>query len=603
MKRRVFSFIILGFITILNGRIDAQTEKHYEKTWESLNSAPVPKWFNEAKIGLYIFWGPYSVPSYDSGYGYAEWYGMKMADQNNEFHKKVYGKDFPYENFADQWKAELWKPDEWADLFSRSGAKYFIAVAKYHDGFCLFPTAYDTRTINRDKWNSIDRGPQRDIIGDLFAACNKKNLKMGVYMSLYEWWHPLWVDPKTRGKYVDEVLHPQFKELVTRYKPWFVFTDGDWAADDKTFKSVELVSWLLNDSPVKDYVVFNDRWGDNSRGKNGMIYNTEFGGGSGYKMHAWQEDRSFAPSYGYNRNLKISDYDTPEDLIKMIAKCISGGGNIILGVGPKADGTIPEIYQERILQMGDWLKVNGEAIYGTTRWDKTEQLRKVNVSWIDSSANFNLASQAKEQKYKSDKFNVVWEGMLHPDRSETYKFKLSTNEQAQFYLNDSLIIDRTGDNSEWTKRPDSVFIALVKVKNYPVRVEYFRKQFSHSDISVKLLWSYSGLKPETVPKSCFFIDNKINIHGLKAKYLCDLPEVYFSKKGNALYAICPRWPGKELILDGVFPSKSAVISLLGHGQNLQWSVVKNQLHIKVPQLTIDKLPCRYAWVFKIDRLE
>lgn len=597
MKKK--SSVLLIVLIVLSYTLKSQSVKRYESNWESLNSAPVPAWFNEAKIGLYIFWGLYSVPSYEPGYSYAEWYGYWIPNRTKEFHERVYGKDFLYEDFADQWKAELWKPDEWADLFSKSGAKYFIVVAKYHDGFCLFPTAYDARTINRDKWNSIDRGPKRDIIGDLFAACNKKNLKMGVYMSIYEWWHPLWVNPKTREKYVDEVLHPQFKELVTRYKPWFVFTDGNWAGDDKTFKSVELVSWLLNDSPVKDYVAFNDRWSKDSYGKNGMIFNTEFGGGVGYNSHAWQEDRSFGPSYGYNRNLKVTDYDTPEELIRMISQVVSLGGNIILGVGPKADGTIPEIYQERILQMGDWLKVNGEAIYGTTRWEKTEQIREVNVSKLDSSVNFDWKLVAPVPTIPKNKFNVVWEGSLLPDKTDEYQFKLSALGQSRFYLNDSLLIDRKGNNS------DSVFIHLDKNKFYKVRVEYYRNQNSLDVKTSKvcLFWSRTGLDQEPVPSSRFYVDNKSNVHGLNAKYSADMPEAFYTKKGNALYAICPIYPGKELVLNGVVPLKTANISMLGLGQNLIWSVKNNNLHIKVPQLTIDELPCQYAWVFKIENFE
>ncbi|MCK9413289.1 MAG: alpha-L-fucosidase [Prolixibacteraceae bacterium] len=596
-------YILFGILIAVNYTLNAQSGKRYETNWESLNSAPVPAWFNEAKIALYVFWGPYSVPAYDPGYGYAEWYGG--WDRSKEFHERVYGKDFLYEDFADQWKAELWNPDDWADLFSKSGAKYFIVVAKYHDGFCLFPTSYDARTINRDKWNSIDRGPKRDIIGNLFDACKKRDLKMGLYMSVYEWWHPLWVNPETRGKYVDEVFHPQFKELITRYKPWFVFTDGAWAATDKIFKSEKLVSWLLNDSPVKDYVAFNDRWGMDSKGKNGMIYNTEFGGGAGKISHAWQEDRSFGPSYGYNRNLKITDYDTPEELIGMIVQCVARGGNIILGVGPKADGTIPEIYQERILQMGDWLKVNGEAIYGTTKWQKTEQIRKVNVSRLDSTINFNWKLKAPVPMIPKRLYDVIWDGSLVPDKTDEYKFKLSAIGQSRFFLNDSLLIDRTGTGFDWLKNSDSVSIHLDKNKSYKVSVEYYRNQNRYDMMAgeVRLLWSRRGLTPQPVPASRFYSDYKSKIHGLNAKFSADLPEVFYTKKGNSLYAICPIWPGEELILNGVVPSKTANISILGIGKNLKWSVNNNNLHIKVPQLTIDKLPCQYAWTFKIENFD
>ncbi len=596
-------YILMWILFLFNYSLNAQQIRRYEPNWESLNTAPVPAWFNEAKIGLYIFWGLYSVPAYDPDYSYAEWYGG--WDRSKAFHERVYGKDFLYEDFADQWKAELWNPDDWADLFSKSGAKYFIVVAKYHDGFCLFPTSYDARTIHRDKWNSIDRGPKRDIIGDLFDACNKRDLKMGLYMSVYEWWHPLWVNPETREKYVDEVLHPQFKELVTRYKPWFVFTDGAWAADDKTFKSEKLVSWLLNDSPVKNYVAFNDRWGIDSKGKNGMIFNTEFGGGEGFKSHAWQEDRSFGPSYGYNRNLKVSDYDTPNELIRMILQCVSGGGNIILGVGPKADGTIPEIYQERILQMGDWLKVNGEAIYGSTKWKKTRQIKQVSVLRLDSTVNFDWKLNAPDPTISKNKFNVIWEGWLRPENTGKYKMFLATLGQSKFYLNDSLLIFRTGENSNWMDKPDSVFVHLDKDKSNKLRVEYNRNQNSYKVMAskVSLRWSRSGLDQETVPASVLYVDKKCSIHGLNANYSADMPEVFFTKKGNSLYAICPIWPGEELVLKGVVPSKSANISILGIGKDLEWSVRNNNLHIKVPQLTIDKLPCMYAWTFKIENFD
>ena len=422
--------------------------KKYEANWEALNSAPVPAWFNEAKLGLYIFWGPYSVPAYHPGSGYAEWFGN--SDYGKEFIMKNYGENFIYEDFADMWKGELWDPEKWVDFFVQSGAKYIIVVAKYHDGFCLFPTQCDNRTVNRDKWNSIDRGPKRDILGELFTAGKKRGLKMGIYLSIYEWWHPLWVNRENRERYVNEVLHPQFKQVITQYEPCFVFMDGDWEADDETFKSRELVAWLLNESPVKDFVAFNDRWGQ-SRGVNGMIFNMEFGGGEGCIGHAWQEDRSICPTYGYNRNLDITRYETPEQIIAMLAKCASKGGNLILGVGPSADGLIPVIYQDRLLQLGKWLEINGEAIYGTQCWNTT----------------------------------------------------------------------------------------------------------------------------------------------------CQGEELLYTKKDDDLYAISLKWPGKELALHDIKKISDFKITMLGCGQILNWRLENDGLHINVPQLTIDQLPCQYAWVIKI----
>ncbi len=199
----MIQIIFLLAIGCITGHGFSQSDKKYEPHWNSWNTAPVPEWFNEAKIGLYIFWGPYSVPAYEPGDGYAEWYGQRSI--KSDFHINNYGEDFLYEDFADIWKAELWRPDEWADLFSQSGAKYVVVVGKYHDGFCLFPTSQESVTINRDKWNSVDRGPKRDIIAELFKACEPKDLKMGLYISLYEWWHPLWVDQKNRNRYLERI--------------------------------------------------------------------------------------------------------------------------------------------------------------------------------------------------------------------------------------------------------------------------------------------------------------------------------------------------------------------------------------------------------------
>ncbi len=329
-----------------------------------LYQRPIPGWFNEAKFGIFVVWGPYSVPAYRIS-GYAEWYwkNMENVETTRDFHNAVYGRDFPYERFAESFKAELFDPDAWASLFEESGARYVVTTANYHDGFAMWPTSY-ARTIHTDVWNAMETGPKRDILGELNAAGEKKGLKMGMYYSLYEWYHPLWLEDRQR--YPTEWFHPKFKEVVTRYKPWFIFLDGEWEQDYKAWKSEELAHWLYHESPVKDYVVVNDRWGQ-CRGVWGDVYESEYGDGKfSSPGHPWQEDRGIGLSYGYNRTEGIRDYDSREDLIRLFSKVVGGGGNFLLCVGPAGDGRIPVIMQERLLQIGEWLEVNGEAIYGTT---------------------------------------------------------------------------------------------------------------------------------------------------------------------------------------------------------------------------------------------
>lgn len=337
----------------------AAAEAKYEPNWASLDRRPIPPWFEEARFGIFVVWGPYSVPSWAPKGQYAEWYGHNMRDKDSptqKFHFKTYGKDFTYPQFGPMLTAELWEPDFWADLFARAGARYVVFSANYHDGYCLWPSPY------AKGWNAMDVGPKRDLVGEMAEATRRKGLKFGIYYSLYEWYHPLWLSDKPR--YVAEHFHPQFKDVVTRYRPSVIFADGEWEADDKLWRSEELLAWLFNESPCRQEVAVNDRWG-NSRGKHGSFYESEYGGGNMGPKHPWQEDRSFGASYGYNRNESILEYDSPANMIRMLAKCAGNGGNYLPCVGPTADGRLPVIMQERLLQIGAWLKVNGEAIYGT----------------------------------------------------------------------------------------------------------------------------------------------------------------------------------------------------------------------------------------------
>jgi alpha-L-fucosidase len=378
----------LFLITFLCLSIDlgAQT---YQPNWESLDKRTVPQWFEDSKFGIFIHWGIYSVPSwgptgdsinvYDK---YAEWYWWKVDQPGKvqkyfkKFHLNTYGPNFRYQDFAPMFKAELFDPDQWAELFKESGAKYVVLTSKHHEGFTLWPSAQSWN------WNSVDIGPHRDLCGDLTTSVKKQGLHMGFYYSLYEWFNPIY--KSDLNNYVGNHMIPQMKDLVTRYKPDILYADGEWDKPSKDWKSEEFLTWLYNESPVKGSIVVNDRWGSETRSKHGGIYQTEYGlvgekeGIDNPVPHPWEECRGIGTSFGYNRNEDIKNYSTSEQLIKLLIRIVSAGGNLLLDIGPAADGAIPVIMQQRLLDIGKWLKTNGEAIYGTRAFIKSKKDEAIN---------------------------------------------------------------------------------------------------------------------------------------------------------------------------------------------------------------------------------
>lgn len=367
MKRILRGILFLIVTLALGACVTGAAAPRYEAKWESLDKRPCPEWYSDAKFGIFIHWGVYSVPAWGAPKEYAEWYWNHIADKKpdniwRQFHEKNYGKNFDYKEFAPMFRAELFNPDQWADIFARSGAKYIVPTSKHHEGFCLWPNEDANRTWGRP-WNATVVGPKRDLLGELGDAVRKRGIQYGFYYSLYEWFNPLWL--KDRAAYVTQHMHPQFKDVVSHYRPAIIFSDGEWDMPSKDWKSEELLAWLFNESPCKDEVVINDRWGKETRHKHGGYYTTEYGAGLKDDTHPWEESRGMGYSYGYNRAENIDDYKNAKELILVLCDLVSRGGNLLLDIGPTADGRIPVIMQQRLLEMGDWLKVNGEAIYGT----------------------------------------------------------------------------------------------------------------------------------------------------------------------------------------------------------------------------------------------
>jgi alpha-L-fucosidase len=355
----------------------------YQPTWDSVDSRPTPQWFEDAKFGVFIHWGVYAVPSWAPKGKYAEWYWHDMENKDGEtwkHHVATYGEKFKYQDFAPMFKAELYNPQEWADILKRSGAKYVVLTSKHHEGFCMWPSAQAWN------WNSVDIGPHRDLAGELVDAVKATGLKAGFYYSLYEWYNPLY--QSDMPKYVDQHMLPQLKDLVMRYKPDLVWPDGEWDHPSAEWRSAEFLAWLFNESPVKDTVAVNDRWGKETRNTHGGFATPEYGHipqGRLIDAGLWEECQGMGASFGYNRNESVDEYRSTSQLLALLIDTVSRGGNLLLDIGPTADGRIPVIMQQRLVSMGDWLARNGEAIYGTAKWRETKEGETVRYTTKDGA--------------------------------------------------------------------------------------------------------------------------------------------------------------------------------------------------------------------------
>ncbi len=357
----------------------------FRPDWESLREHRLPPWYDEAKLGIFIHWGLYSVPAFAPPTGelgaipdtewflrnpYAEWYYNSVnvgSGPTYEHHMKTYGSDFPYERFADMWKAERWDPDAWAELFAAAGAKYVVLVTKHHDGFCLYPSRYTD-------YHSVNRGPGRDIVGEVAAAVRKRGMRLGLYYSSIIDWRfmsePIYTDWDCRHlncptyEYADYAFK-QWMELIDLYHPDVMWNDIGWPYAGES-QLPHLLAHYYNTCPegvANDR--FNDLWHD--------FWCKEYQQGSVHRDEKWEMTRGLGLSFGYNAQEGPEHILTPQQLTGLLAGAVGNNGNLLINVGPMADGTIPAIQEASLRGVGDWLRVNGQAIY-KTRPDERESL-------------------------------------------------------------------------------------------------------------------------------------------------------------------------------------------------------------------------------------
>lgn len=374
------------------------TQKIYLPTVESLSERPMPEWYGKAKLGIFIHWGLYSVPAWATptttpdkvtdwpafykNNPYAEWYlnTLRIAGSSTQVHhKEVYGEGYDYYSFADslQQQTSNWNADSWAEIFSAIGARYVIFTTKHHDGYVMYPSKIINPFFEKNQITS-----KRDFAGEIAAAVRKKGLKFGTYYSGgLDWsfyrspvtnlWPDLFVSmPKSVGytAYVDA----HYFELIHRYKPDILWNDVNFPENGAM---LDIFAESIN---FNSDVVMNDRWRNNDQ----LIDFTtpEYQILDSITQQKWETCRGIGYSFGYNQVETSAHLLSSKELINMLIDIVSKNGNLLINVGPKADGSIPENQLAPLRDLGKWMKVNGEGIFDTSPWirsmdrldDKTE---------------------------------------------------------------------------------------------------------------------------------------------------------------------------------------------------------------------------------------
>ncbi|AWB66677.1 alpha-L-fucosidase [Saccharobesus litoralis] len=365
-----------------------QTTKVYLPTWQSTKTHKTPNWFLDAKFGIYFHWGPYSVPAHKT-----EWYSIWMYREGHpirKYHEETYGSldKFGYKDFIPMFTAEHFDPQEWAELFAKSGAKFAGPVSEHADGFAMWDSEITP-------WNAKDMGPKRDVVGEMAKAIRDQDMKF-IATFHHQWkyaWYPTWDEntdasnPKYEKLYGPKVPKGTFvlankptnplpdkafnddwldrvKEVVDKYEPDLVYFDNKMDIISEQHR-LDMLSYVYNAGVKQNRDVMVTYKGEDLA-KGSAVLDLERSRMSEKKDFPWMTDDSI--DWNSWTHIANPNYKTTNRLIDFLVDVVSKNGAVLLNITPTAQGVIPQQVRTRLLEMGEWLEQNGEAIYGTRTW-------------------------------------------------------------------------------------------------------------------------------------------------------------------------------------------------------------------------------------------
>ncbi len=411
------------------GRRDGATGagEGFQPNWESIRTHEVPEWYHDAKLGIFVHWGLYSVPAWATPVGelgsvdwdrwftnnpYAEWYLNSLridGSPTQRHHRETYGDDFKYMDFVPPFNEAVrsWDPSVMSSLFAEAGARYVVLTTKHHDGFTLWPSEVENPHLPPDR-----RCSARDIVGELTSAVRKAGMRMGFYYSGG-------LDWSFNSEPIDEVdevwgtiIHSQdyanyadahWRELVRRYDPVILWNDIGYPEPSDL---AQIVADFYNANPDG---LINNRFeiGKEDAPKRHHDFETpEYAKMDTKTDYKWESCRGLGFSFGYNR-VETEEHTIGEaELIHLLADIVSKNGNLLLNAGPMANGTIPELQASRLRTLGSWLHKNGETIYGTRPWERatgeTTDGIPVRFTASDDTIHAILLGQPTSQEFALD---------------------------------------------------------------------------------------------------------------------------------------------------------------------------------------------------------